>query len=270
MKQWRRALVTGASSGIGEALIGHLAAAGTDVVLVGRDDDALEHVAQRARAMGVGAVVLVADLTTDDGVRHVTSFIVDSEPIIDLLVNNAGVGQAGSFVDLPLAGALDVIRVNDAAVVALTHAALGPMVAARRGGVIQIASTASASPGPGQAVYAASKAFVSSFGQALSTELHGTGVTCTTVLPGYTRTRYFERMGETPDVPDQYWMTADEVARVALDGARRQLPLVIPGAVNRRAIMMATAFPSSTKGRVVEQFGRARHVAARAKARLLR
>jgi short-subunit dehydrogenase len=243
---------------------------GTDVVLVGRDDDALERVATKARATGVGVLVIAADLATDEGVSRVVSAIVESAPMIDLLVNNAGVGQSGTFVDLPLAGALAVMRVNNDALVALTHAALVPMVAAGRGCVIQISSTASASPGPGQAVYAASKAFVSSFGQALSTELHGTGVTCTTVLPGYTRTKYFERIGETPDLPDKYWMTADEVARVAFDGARRQLPLVIPGAVNRRAIMMATAFPTSTKGRVVQQIGRARHIAACAKTRLLK
>lgn len=269
MKQWQRALVTGASSGIGEALVGHLAAAGTDIVLVGRDGDALDRVATRARSMGVDAFVLAADLATDAGVGQVVSAIVESEPMIDLLVNNAGAGQAGSFVDLPLASALEVMRVNNDALVALTHAALLAMVAAGRGCVIQISSTASACPGPGQAVYAASKAFVSSLGQALSTELEGTGVTCTTVLPGYTRTRYFERIGEAPDIPDKYWMTADEVARVALDGARRQLPLVIPGAVNRWAIMMATAFPTSTKGRVVRQIQTARHMAARARTRLL-
>ena len=270
MEQWQRALVTGASSGIGEALAGHLAAAGIDVVLVGRDHAALERVAAKARGSGVDAVVLAADLAVDAEVARVVSVLRDAEPMIDLLVNNAGLGQSGSFVDLPLAGALEVMRVNNDALVQLTHAAVLRMVAAGHGTIVQISSTVSAAPGPGQAVYAASKAFVSSFGQALSAELDGTGVMCTIVLPGHTRTRYFERMGFTADVPDKYWMTADDVARAAFDAARRQLPIVIPGAINRRAIMMSTSFPSLMKGRVVHKINEARHVAYRVKRRLLR
>lgn len=261
MERWQRALVTGASSGIGAALTGHLAAAGTDVVLVGRDRAALDAVASSARQMGVDAVVLAVDLATDDGVKQVVAAIERSDPMLDLVVNNAGTGQLGSFVDVPVDRALEMLRVNNDALVTLTHAALSRMVPAGRGCIVQMSSTASASPGPNQAVYAASKAFVSSFGQALSAELEGTGVTCTTVLPGFTRTPHFDRIGHTVDVPDKYWMTADEVARIAFDGARRQLTLVVPGAVNRRELMMASSFPSMMKGRVVKQIKRARHVA---------
>ena len=137
MEQWQRALVTGASSGIGEALVGHLAAAGVDVVLVGRDRVALERVASGARAMGVDAVVLAADLALDADVARVVSVLRDSQPMIGLLVNNAGLGQYGSFVDLPLAGAVELMRVNNEALVQLTHAALVRMVAAGHGCVIQ-------------------------------------------------------------------------------------------------------------------------------------
>jgi short-subunit dehydrogenase len=270
MQRWRRALVTGASSGIGEALAGHLAAAGTDLVLVGRDRAALDDVAAKARQMGANAVVLAVDLATAAGLKEVVSTIESSDPMIDLLVNNAGLGQAGAFVDLPIDRALEMMRVNNDALVALTHAALARMVAAGHGCVVQMSSTAAAAPGPQQAVYAATKAFVSSFGQALSAELEGTGVTCTTVLPGFTRTRYFERIGRTVDIPDKYWMTADEVARFTFDGAGRQLALVVPGAANRRALMMAAAFPSMTKGRVVRQIQRARRAAQRWKRALLR
>ena len=262
--------MTGASSGIGEALVGHLAAAGVDVVLVGRDRAELDRVAAGAQSMGVDAQVLAADLALDADVARVVSVLRESEPAIGLLINNAGIGQYGSFVDLPIASAVDVMRVNNDALVQLTHAALSRMVPAGDGCVVLMSSTASASPGPEQAVYAATKAFVSSFGQALSCELEGTGVTCTTVLPGYTRTRYFERVGHDPDVPEKYWMSAEEVARVTFDAARRQLPLAIPGAVNRRAMMMATPFPSLTIGRVVRRINEIRHVAHGVKQRLIR
>lgn len=268
MGQWQRALVTGASSGIGEALVGLLAAARIDVVLVGRDVDALDRVATSARGEGVDALVLAADLATEAGIAQVVSVIRDSEPMIDLLVNNAGLGQFGSFVDLPIGGTLELMRVNNNALVALTHAALLRMVAADHGCVIQMSSTASASPGPELAVYAATKAFVSSFGQALSRELDGTGVTCTTVLPGYTRTRYFERIGYSPDIPDEYWMTADQVARVAFDGAREHLPLVIPGSIDQRAMMTATPFPSLTKRHAMRKINHVRHLASHVKQRL--
>jgi short-subunit dehydrogenase len=129
--------------------------------------------------------------------------------------------------------------------------------------VIQVSSTASATPGPYQAVYAASKAFVSSFGQALSEELKSTGVTCTTVLPGYTRTKYFERVGLSVDIPEAQWMTPAEVAAAALEGARAGRVLVIPGANNRRSIATSVQFPSLLAGRMLRVVARSRRFARR-------
>jgi uncharacterized protein len=252
---WRRALVTGASSGIGEAFADQLSSGGVDLILVGRDVTALEAVAKRARGRGVQVETLGLDLSMVDDVAIAQSVIGGCTPPVDLVVNNAGTGQFGLFVDLPLDGALETMRVNDEAVVRLTHAAVSRMRDAGRGWIIQISSTASASPGPGQAVYAATKAFVSSFGQAISAELAPTGVRCTTVLPGYTRTHYFSRVGLTPAIPERDWMTPDEVAGLALDAARRGRPLVIPGRRNRWRIAMATPFPSLAKGRARRLFG---------------
>jgi short-subunit dehydrogenase len=248
--QWRRALVTGASSGIGEAFADELASMHVDLILVGRDRAALERVASRARTSGVRVEVLRADLSNGEDVAGVVGVIHDAHPPIDLLVNNAGVGQWGGFVDLPVEGAIEILRVNDEAVVQLTHAAVAAMLDAGRGTIIQMASMASAAPGPNQAVYAASKAFVSSFGQAISSELAATPVTCTTILPGFTRTNYFSRVGLSPDIPETRWMTAQQVARASLDGARQGRPLVIPGARNRWKIAIATQFPSLAVGRV--------------------
>jgi hypothetical protein len=113
-------------------------------------------------------------------------------------------------------------------------------------------------------VYAASKAFVTSFGQALWEELAATGVVSTTVLPGYTRTRYFERVGLSPDVPDRRWMSSDDVARAALAGARQRRAVVIPGARDRYRLALATQFPSGPKGRAKRQLDRARQLARQA------
>jgi hypothetical protein len=117
------------------------------------------------------------------------------------------------------------------------------MANAGAGTIIQISSMASAQPGPNQSVYAATKAFVSSFGQALAEELAGTGVTCTTVLPGYTKTRYFERVGAPMDEPRR-WMSAAEVARHSLEAARQGATLAIPGPRDRVRVQLSTPFPS--------------------------
>jgi short-subunit dehydrogenase len=182
---WSVALVTGASSGIGEACAEVLSSTGVDLIVVGRNAVSLGAVASRARSKGVRVEVLQADLSTEVGLACVAESVRNADPMLDLLVNNAGVGQWGLFADLPLRDAIESLRVNNDALVQLTHAALGPMLHNRSGCIIQISSIAAAGPGPQQAVYAATKAFISSFGQALSAELVGTGVSCTTVLPGY-------------------------------------------------------------------------------------
>jgi short-subunit dehydrogenase len=246
---WNVALVTGASSGIGEAFADVLASTGVDLILVGRNDVALCAVASRARSKGVRVEALQADLSTEVGLARVIETIRTSNPMVDLLVNNAGLGQWGLFADLPLQRAIESMRVNNDSLVRLTHAALGPMLQNHRGCVIHISSIAAAGPGPQQAVYAATKAFISSFGQALSAELVDTGVSCTTVLPGYTRTNYFSRIGLRPNIPDSDWMSPESVVRFALQSANGGVPLAIPGGKNRLRVEVATPFPSLTIGR---------------------
>jgi short-subunit dehydrogenase len=262
--------VTGASSGIGEGFADELGSANVGLILVGRDLIALEAVATRARAKGVQADVLQADLSTEEGVARVVSAIRDANPPVDLLVNNAGLGQFGWFVELPLERAVETMRVNNDALVRLTHAAVASMLEAGHGSIIQISSMASASPGQQQAVYAATKAFVSSFGQALSEELAGTPVTCTTVLPGFTRTNYFSRVGLSVEIPERHWMTAKQIARISLDAAQEGRPLVIPGTRNRWKITIATQFPSLAKGRAKRRTRRALDTARRTARRLTR
>lgn len=257
MTPWRRALVTGASSGIGEAFADELSSEHVDVILVGQNIQALEAVAGRARSRSADAQIVCADLSTDQGIGVVESVIADS-PDIDLLVNCAGLGQWGTFADLAQARADETVHVNNLALVRLTHSALTRMLKNHRGTIIQISSMASMTPGPQQAVYAATKAFVSSFGQALTAELAPTPVTCTTVLPGFTRTNYFTRVGLSPDVPESHWMSSRQVASTSLQAASEGRPLVILGRRSRAKIALATPFPSLLKGRTVAQVRRAR------------
>jgi uncharacterized protein len=243
---WRRSLITGASSGIGEAFADNLGAAGVDLVLVARDLSALERVATRNRARGVEVVVLCADLSIDSGVDAVVDAIQRADPMIDLLVNSAGIGRGGAFMDLSLAEVVETMRVNNDALVRLTRAALPRMLAVDFGSVIQISSSASGRPVPGHALYCASKALVTNFGQALSYELADSQVNCTTALVGYTRTRHFERNQLTRDVPVGRFASPEQVVTQILDATRRRRRLAFTGASPSWVLWFAARAPGLT------------------------
>jgi len=224
--------VTGASSGIGDAVARRLAAEGTQLVVVARDSDRLDSLAAELRDRhGVDVEVLAADLSTEEGRAGVEQRLDDRDRPVDLLVNNAGFGTTGDLVDLDLADEDRQVQVNVLAVLRLTHAALPGMVMRGRGAVVNVASLAGLYPTPGTATYGATKAFVCSLTDALHEELRGTGVTATSVLPGFTRTEFQERAGWRPQgyLPDAVWMTPDEVAAAALDGAAAGRARVVPG-----------------------------------------
>lgn len=230
--RWGTAVVTGASSGIGEAVARRLAAEGADLVLVARDRTRLEALAADLGPYhGVDVEVLDADLSTVEGRGAVEARLSDGAAPVDLLVNNAGFGTTGDLVDLDPEAEDRQVQVNVLAVLRLTRAALPGMVERGRGTVVNVASLAGLYPTPGTATYGATKAFVCSLTDALHEELRGTGVTATAVLPGFTRTEFQERAGWRPQayLPDAVWMTADEVAAAALDGAAAGRARVVPG-----------------------------------------
>jgi short-subunit dehydrogenase len=257
---WTRALVTGASSGIGAALARQLAAAGSDVVLVARDEARLDALAtELATAHDVSAEVLPADLTTETGVAVVAERLVEPSPPIDLLVNNAGFGVNGDFVDVAEAGLVGMIDLNVTALVRLTRAAVPAMVSAGRGTVVNISSMASLQPSPGFAVYGATKAFVTTFSESVHEELRGTAVTVTAVLPGFTRTEFQERAGyDAPGhgIPDFLWQDADAVAAETLAGAAKGKAVVVCGPLNRATAVVTGPFPRGMKRRVVSALAR--------------
>lgn len=232
----KRALVTGASMGIGADLARLLAARGYDLVLVARSRERLEALAQElAGAYGVEVRVEAVDLT-DAIARHaLADDLHHDNVVVDVLINNAGFGSNGSFIALPRDRELGQIDLNISALVDLTHRFLGPMVQRGSGRVLNIASTAGFQPGPWMATYYATKAFVISFTESLAEELRGTGVTITAHCPGATATEFASTAGngnsllfKTPGAV----ATSMDVARHALAAMDSGRPIVIHGAMN--------------------------------------
>jgi short-subunit dehydrogenase len=190
------ALVTGASMGIGVDLAECFARDGYTLILAARSADALKDVADRlGTAHHVQATPIVADLAAPGGGERLAAEIASRRLTVDVLVNNAGYGVAGAFAGSDRSGQLGMIDLNDRALVELTHIYWPGMLANKRGGVLNVASTAAFQPGPLMAVYYASKAFVLSFSEALWKEAEGSGVHVSCLCPGPTASHFRERAG---------------------------------------------------------------------------
>jgi short-subunit dehydrogenase len=242
------ALVTGASVGIGEQFARILAERGNDLVLVARDQARLEALAKELEAKhGTHAEVLTADLIDTDDLARVEARARD----VDTLINNAGFGSFGNFHELDVDTEDREVRLNVLAVVRLTHAAAGGMVARGRGAILNVASLAGFQPTPNDATYAATKAFVLSFTQAVHVELKGTGVSVSVLAPGFTKTEFQARASFDPkSVPSLLWQEAEPVARAGLDGLAKNRPVIVPGAMNRIAAGLSSVAPFSVSRRV--------------------
>ena len=238
MPAFTRALVTGASSGIGRAFAAELAARGCDLVVVARREPRLRELAlDVAERHGTDVEVLPADLASADGRRHVAARLEQVERPVDLLVSNAGSGTHGRVAELDLQRLDDEVAVHVDATLHLCHAAARAMVVRGgdpAGGIITVASGTAHQAIPGDAVYAASKAWILTFTEALHAELarHDVHVTC--LLPGFTRTGFQEEAGyDARLVPESLWHDPQDVVRVALQALARNAPVAIPGLVNR-------------------------------------
>jgi short-subunit dehydrogenase len=245
------ALVTGASAGIGQSFARLLARDGYDLVLVARDSMRLDVLAkQLEHEYGSQTEVLPADLTKADQLAVVEQRMGVNPPI-DLLVNNAGFGTFGSFHELPLDAEDREVRLNVLALMRLTHAAAGPMVARGSGAILNVSSVAGSQPIPGNATYAATKAFVTSFSEALHEELRGTGVGVTVLCPGFTRTEFQERSGfEGGRVPVFMWQEPDDVATAALAALAKGRTVCVPGSLNKVANAFSNATPHAITRRL--------------------
>ena len=225
------AVVTGASSGLGAIFADQLAKRGLSLVLTGRDQVRLGAVAQQVReiAPNVRVELVVGDLGTDAGIDDLVAHL--DGRVIDVLVNNAGFGTYGPFSEIGAGREHDLVAVNIDALVRLTHAVLPGMVARGRGGILNVASTIAFQPGPYQATYGASKAFVLSLSQALWAETRGSGVTVTALCPGPTRTGFVDALGSDVSHTAIYRRLAapEPVVAAGLRALDRGRAVVVPG-----------------------------------------
>lgn len=240
------ALVTGASGGIGAALARELAQHGHDLVLAARSVEPMEALAAELRLSGIAATVIAADLSKAGAAASLAADIAARGLVIDVLVNNAGLGAAGRFDRGDPARIGDILQVNIVALTELTRLLVPGMVARGRGRILQVASVAGFQPGPGWAVYFASKAYVLSLGEALAVELRGTGVSVTTLCPGATATRFFTVAGADNSLMGRRlrrMMPAEEVARRGYRGLVAGRRVVVTGTLNRLVALASRYVP---------------------------
>jgi uncharacterized protein len=225
------ALITGASSGIGVALAGELARRGHALTLVARRADRLRDLAaQISSEHGVQVDWIAADLTDAADRDRIPGEVSGRGQVVGMLINDAGMGTSGPFHELPIAKEIAMIRLNVEAMVALCGAFIPGMVERGSGAVLNVASVSGFMPVPQQATYSASKAFVLTFTEALTIDLHGTGVTATALCPGPVKTEF---EGIIDGLPSALFLEPERVARKAIDALEAGRLSVVPGAMNK-------------------------------------
>lgn len=243
----KTALVTGASSGIGYELSKLLGADGFNVVLVARSRDKLIQVAEELkREYGVKAVVIAKDLSRVEAAAEVYGEVKDLDLQIDVLINNAGFGGYGFFTETDLQSELDMIQLNVTSLVQLSKLFIRDMSKRGFGRVLNVSSTASFQPGPLMAIYFATKAFVTSFSQAIGNELKGSGVTVTALCPGPTATNF----SSGADMGDSLMfksvlMAAEKVAKQGYEAMMKGRALAVTGLLNKLTVFLNRLFPRS-------------------------
>jgi short-subunit dehydrogenase len=257
------AVVTGASSGLGAIFADQLAQRGHSLVLTGRDHARLSAVAQQVgqTAPDVDVELVAGDLGTDDGIDALVTHL--DARVIDVLVNNAGFGTYGPFSELDAGREHQLLAVNVDALVRLTHAVLPGMLARGRGGILNVASTIAFQPGPYQATYGASKAFVLSLSQALWAETRGSGVSVTALCPGATRTGFVDALESDVSHTAIYRRLAapEPVVAAGLRALDRGRAVVVSGCRNRVMSMGARLSPGWLSALVAKRMLRPAKVA---------
>jgi len=258
MGTWRGkwAVVTGASSGIGRALAVELAAGGAHLVLTARRRERLEELAgEFAAKYGVRSEICVTDLAERFGPEEVFAFTKGKGIDVELLVNNAGFGAYGEFARMDLARMLEMVQVNVAAVVHLTHLYLQPMIERKRGYILIVASTAAFQGVPYLTAYGATKGFDLLFAEALAEETRACGVRVCALCPGTTASEFQEVAGQ-PKRVQRKKETAEKVARTGLRALESGKHYVVSGASNYLGMQAQRLLPRGVVTRVVEKIFR--------------
>jgi hypothetical protein len=236
-------LITGATAGIGAAFVRRFAADGWDLVLVARDVARLREAAERYRDVAVE--VLPADLATDEGIAAVERRVAEG---VDLVVNNAGFGHKGRFLQVPVREELDMLRVHCETVLRLTCAALPGMLERGHGGVINVASVAAFFA---RGTYSASKAWVVNFSESIAQDVGTPDVHVMALCPGWVHTEFHERARmDMSGVPGFLWLDADRLVDAALRDFRRRRTVSVPGLHYRALIGLTRLIPRRIRNRV--------------------
>jgi len=252
------ALITGASSGIGLALAREFARHGHPLVIVSPVQAELDNIAVQLRnQFGVAVRAIAIDLNDERAAEQLFNTLMDEGISVEILVNNAGLGQRGNFWETLLERDIQIIRVNVEAPIRLTKRFLPSMVARRHGRILNTASVAGFEPGPLLAVYHASKAFLLSWSEALTTELKDadTGVSVTTLCPGPVDTDFFPKadMVDTKVFQEGSVMGPQEVAEAGYAALMKEERLIVPGMANKALVFGRRILPESAQARMNEK-----------------
>jgi short-subunit dehydrogenase len=245
------ALITGASAGIGREFARQLATRARTLVLVARREQRLNELRDELRNRNAHLSVhsRVVDLCDKSQIDDLIAWLERDNINIDFLINNAGLGDYGSFATSDPQRDDRILEVNIGALTLLTHRLLPPMIARKRGAILNVSSSAGFLPIPGMAVYAASKAYVNSFSEALRAELRGTGLTVTALCPGPVHTEFGDvakRPGGEPERgPEFVYVSVKKTARDALAAVEADRPLVIPGLAMKIGMFLVRITPMS-------------------------
>ncbi len=237
-KNQAQALITGASAGIGAEFARQLAAKGYDLILVARRKDRLEKLAQNLMdRYPIHVEVFPADLSNQADLQQLVDKITILNSL-ELVVNNAGFGVPGLFVETDAEAILTMVNVHVVATVRVTRAALPGMIQRGRGYIIQVSSTSAFSASTGSPTYGATKAYLNSFTDGLVTELYGTGVHVQALCPGFTHTEFhdspeYEKFKIKQRIPEIMWMRAEQVVRGSLQAIQRGSGIYVPGFGNK-------------------------------------
>ena len=241
-------LITGASAGLGAEFARQCAARGEALVLVARRRDRLE--ALRSETGG-DVHVIAADLAEAGAAESLMAQVAAEGLAVATLVNNAGFGGGGAFARQSLDRQREMIDLNVRTLTLLCHLALGPMIDRGKGAILNVASTAAFQPGPGSAVYFATKAYVLSFTEALHQERQGTGIKVSALCPGPTATEFGEVAGYQGPALKRFKGNAAGVVKAGLDGLDRNQAIVIPGFANKAGAQASRLLPRSAVRRII-------------------
>jgi short-subunit dehydrogenase len=241
-------LITGASAGLGAEFARQCRARGDSLVLVARRRDRLEALKSE---LGGDVHVIAADLSLAGAAESLMAQVEAEGLVVETLINNAGFGGGGRFADQPLDRQREMIDLNVATLTELCHIALGPMRNRGKGAILNVASTAAFQPGPGSAVYFATKAYVLSFTEALHQELKGSGIKVSALCPGPTATEFGIVAGYKGPALKRFKTAPDGVVKAGLDGLARNRAIVIPGLGNKAGAQASRFLPRSAVRRLI-------------------